>query len=236
MNNNIEQDSSNSGIPALPFAALVIVALAALGMVIRYSIFGHLSLVYCVFAVFFSTNLLICFWEVSLYLGHDRIDQRAEHWRNLHRETGVSPAMGFLGSKVPPRKILSPAFWVDVWASYCHYDDAYKDRGSYAFNVDVANGFTSWIPTLILYAAYTVSFLPAVATGIIGAMMFWLWVYNSSLYWFSFRVSGRHKSIRPFDMWVYVFSLNFVWIVIPAFGLYVSIRLILDGNYQVLGF
>ena len=67
-------------------------------------------------------------------------------------------------------------------------------------------------------------------------MMFWLWVYNSSLYWFSFRVSGRHESIRPFDMWVYVFSLNFVWIVIPAFGLYVSIRLILDGNYQVLGF
>ena len=111
MNNNIEQDSSNSGIPALPFAALVIVALAALGMVIRYSLFGHLSLVYCVFAVFFSTNLLICFWEISLYLGHDQLGRRADHWRNLHRETGVSPAMAFLGSKVPSKN-LSPAFWV----------------------------------------------------------------------------------------------------------------------------
>lgn len=236
MNDNSERQGGNRGIPALPFAFLVIVALAALGMAVRYGLHGHLSLAYCVFAVFFSTNLLICFWEVSLYLAHDRIEQRAEHWQNLSRESGVSPAMAFLGSKVSPGKILSPAFWIDVWASYSHYDDAYKDRGSYAFNVDVANGFTSWIPTLILYAAYTVNFLPAVAVGIIGVMLFWLWVYNSSLYWFSFRVAGRHKSLSPFDMWVYVFSLNFVWIAIPMFGIYVSVRLILDGNYQVLGF
>ena len=236
MNNGSEQASGNGGIPALPFAALVILALAALGMAIRYGLYGHLSMVYCVFALFFSINLLICFWEASLYLAHDRIDQRAEHWRNLSRETGVSPAMAFLGSKVPPAKILSPAFWIDVWAAYCHFDDAYKDRGSFAFNVDVANGFVTWLPTLILYAAYTADFLPAVAAGIVGAMLFWQWVYNSSLYVFSFLVAGRHKSLSPFDKWVYVYSLNLVWIAIPAFGLYVSIRLILDGNYQVLGF
>lgn len=236
MNDNTEQRDGSRGIPALLLVALVIVAFAALGMAVRYGLYGHLSLVYCVFAVFFSINLLICFWEVSLYLAHDRLDQRAEHWRNLHRETGVSPAMALFGSKVPPGKILSPAWWINIWAAYCHYDDAYKDRGSFAFNVDVANGFTSWIPTLILYAAYTVNFLPAVAAGIIGAMLFWQWVYNSTLYWVSFRVAGRHESIRPFDMWLYVFSLNFVWIAIPMFGIYVSVRLILDGNYQVLGF
>ena len=139
MNDDIEQDSSSSGIPALPFAALVIVALAALGMVVRYGLYGHLSAVYCVFAVFFSTNLLICFWEVSLYLGHDRIDRRAEHWQKLHRETGVSPAMSFLGSKVPPGKILSPLSWVDVWAYFSHYDDA-QGRGFLSFNSGRRNG------------------------------------------------------------------------------------------------
>ena len=236
MNSDVKPQGGDTGIPVLPFALLVIAALAAIGMGVRYGLYGHLSVTYCVFAVFFSTNLLICLWEVSLYLAHDRIDRRAEHWRNLRRETGVSPARAFLGAKVPPGKILSPAFWIDVWAAYCHYDDGYKDRGSFAFNVDVANGFITWLPTLVLYAAYATRCLPAVAAGIIGAMLFWQWVYNSSLYWFSFRVAGRHESIRPRDMWVYVFGPNFVWIAIPMFGIYVSLRLILDGNYQVLGF
>ena len=67
-------------------------------------------------------------------------------------------------------------------------------------------------------------------------MVFWQWVYMSSLYWVSFRVTGRHKLIPARDMWIYVWSTNFVWIAIPALGLYVSVRLIPDGNYQVLGF
>lgn len=220
----------------LLFAALVVVLFTALGVGIRYGLYGHLNLVYCVLSLFFSINLLICFWEACLYLGHDQIDQRAEYWQNLHKETGRSPAVAFLGSRVPLEQVFSSAFWVNVWASYSYYDGAYTDRASYGFNVDVANGFTSWIPTLILYAAYTVNFLPAVVVGLIGAMLFWQWVYMSSLYWVSFRMAGRHKLIRPRDMWIYVWSLNFIWIAIPLLGLYVSVRLVLDGNYQVLGF
>ncbi len=56
MNDNLEQQGGNRGIPALPIAVLFIVALAALGMAVRYGLHGHPSLAYCVFAVFFSTN------------------------------------------------------------------------------------------------------------------------------------------------------------------------------------
>ena len=47
---------------------------------------------------------------------------------------------------------------------------------------------------------------------------------------------GRKRTrttVREF--YLYVFGLNAIWVVIPMLGLYVSVRLILDGNYSVLG-
>ena len=49
--------------------------------------------------------------------------------------------------------------------------------------------------------------------------MFWRWIY-----------------ITKGELYTYVVAPNAVWVFIPAFGLYVSVRLILDGNYGVLGF
>ena len=228
-------NDNTKGIQVLLFAVLVVAALTAFGMGVRHGLHGNLNFIHFVFSLFFSINLLICYWEACLYWRRGQIAQRAEYWRSRHQETGHSPAMAFLTSRVPVGQLLSPAVWADVWAAYAHFDDSYTDQGSFGFNADIANGLTSWIPTVILYAAYTVNFLPATAAGIIGVMLFWQWVYVSSLYWVSFRLSGRHQRISARDMWIYVWSLNFIWIAVPAFGLYVSVRLILDGNYQLLG-
>ena len=45
------------------------------------------------------------------------------------------------------------------------YDGSYADRRTYGFNVDIANGFATPVPTLILYAAYSVDLIPALAAG-----------------------------------------------------------------------
>jgi len=229
-------ERGSAGIPVIVFAALVIGVLAGVGPALRYVQSGQVHLLHIVFSVFFATNLLICYWEACLYLARDRVQQRAQHWRKLHGETGASPAMAFLWGKIPLRRLLAPACWADAWAAYSHYDRSYLEHGSYGFNVDIANGFTSWIPTLILYVAYSTGLLPAVIAGIIGVMIFWQWVYVTGLYCVSFRVAGRQELIRPRDMWLYVWGLNFIWIGVPLLGLAVSIRLILDGGYQVLGF
>ena len=41
------------GIPVWLFAALFVTTFTALGFAIRFGMYGHLSLIYCVFSVFF---------------------------------------------------------------------------------------------------------------------------------------------------------------------------------------
>ena len=221
--------------PAGLLAVLAIGLLALPGIVARYWLQGDLNALHCLFSVFFSTNLLICYWEVCLYLRRDYIEVRSEYWRRRKNETGRTPALEFLTTRVSLREILSPTVWADVWATYSMFDSAYADRNTYGFNIDIANGIATPAPTVVLYVAYTAGVLPAIATGILGAMLFWQWVYASSLYLVSFFVGQKWSSISTRDFWVYLFGPNIIWILIPMLGMYLSIRMILDGDYSVLG-
>ena len=109
-------------------------------------------------------------------------------------------------------------------------------RRTYGFNIDIANGFFTPVPTLVLYAAFTVAFLPALFAGILGVMLFWQWAYATSVYIMSFFVAGRHKLISRADVSIYIWGANASWVLFPLLGLYVSIRLIVDGDYSVLGY
>ncbi len=217
-------------------AALVIAFLTLLGVGTRYYVHGDLNAIHCLFSLFFSTNLLICYWEACLFVRRDYIERRVEHWRERRRETGRIPAGEFLSTRVPLGRLLSPTVWADVWATYSTVDPAYTDRRTFGFNADIANGFATPLPTLVLYAAYSAGVLPAVVAGIVGVGLFWQWVYVSSLYWVSFFVAGEHRGISRSEFYTYVGATNAVWVLCPMFGLYVSIRLILDGNYGILGF
>ena len=121
---------------------------------------------------------------------------------------------------------MSPTVWADVWATYSLFDGSFSDRRTYGFNVDVANGFLTPVPTLILYAAYTVDFLPAVLAGILGLMLSWQWAYATSVYWVSFFVAGRQRRVTRGGLYTYVGATNAPWVLFPLLGLYVSVRLI----------
>ena len=214
----------------------VIAVLTAAGIGVRYWVNGHLNAWFCLLSLFFSTNLLICYCETCLFRQLDYIRQRAEYWRQRREETGRSPVVEFLTTEVPLTKILSPEVWADVWAFYSLYDGSYTDRRTYGFNIDIANGFFTLVPTLVLYAAFTVAFLPALFAGILGVMLFWQWAYATSVYLMSFFVAGRHKLISRADVYIYIWGANASWVLFPLLGLYVSIRLIVDGDYTVLGY
>ena len=222
--------------PAGALSAVVIAILTLLGIGTRYYVHGDLNAIHGLFSLFFSTNLLICYWEACLYLRLDHIEKRAVYWRERQRETGRTPAVEFLTTRVPLRRMFSTMVWADAWATYSMFDASYADRRTFGFTADIANGYFTAVPTLILYGAFTVGFLPAVVAGILAAMLFWQWTYVSSLYWVSFFVAGRQALITRRELFVYIGAPNAFWVVCPAFGLYVSVRLILDGNYGILGF
>ena len=222
--------------PAGALSAVVIAILTLLGIGTRYYVHGDLNAIHGLFSLFFSTNLLICYWEACLHLRLEHIEKRAVYWRARQRETGRTPAVEFLTTRVPLSRMFSPTVWADAWATYSMFDASYSDRRTFGFVVDIANGYFTAVPTLILYGAFTVGFLPAVVAGILAAMLFWQWTYVSSLYWVSFFVAGRQALITRRELFVYIGAPNAFWVLCPAFGLYVSVRLILDGNYGILGF
>ena len=223
-------------IPPVVFAGLVIASLTLAGIGARYGVHGDFDVIHALLIHFFSINLVICHWEVCLFFRRGYIEKRAEYWRQHRRETGRTSAIEFLAGRVPLRRILSSTVWADVWATYSQFDSSYTDRRTYGYNVDIANGFVTPVPTLILLAAFTVDFMPAVVAGIIGAMMFWQLTYATSVYWVSFFVAKRQSRIGRRDLYIYIWALNCPWVLFALLGLYVSIRLILNGDYSVLGY
>ena len=220
--------------PVWLFAALVVAVFAGAGIGVSYGLRGDVSVSYCVLGLFLSLNLLISYWELSLGFRQDLIAGRAAYWRGRLAETGRSPALAFLTTRMSGRQMASLDCWADVWAAYASYDGAYLDRRSYGFNADFGNGVLLLLPSLFLYAALTIHWLPAMVTGILGAMLFWHWFYSGSVYWLSFFGSGGHRSISRGEVFAYVLLPTAPWVLASMLGVYVSIRLIVDGNYSVL--
>ena len=231
-----DQAHPEAAIPAGLFTVLVIAVLALAGIGARYWARGDFDVVHALLILFFSINLAICYWEVCLFLRRDRIERRADYWRARQLETGRPAAVEFLTARVPLRRILSSTVWAEVWATYSQIDGSYADRRTYGFNVDIANGFVTPIPTTILYAAFTFDLMPAVVAGIVGAMMFWQLTYATSVYWVSFFVANRQARIGSRDTLIYIWALNSPWVLFALLGLWASIRLIVDGDYSVLGY
>ena len=223
-------------VPLALFSVLVIAILTVAGIGGRYWLRGDFDVIHALLILFFSINLWICYLEICLFLKRDHIERRSEYWRGHRQETGRTPAIEFLTGKAPLAKILSPALWADVWATYAQIDGSYADRRTFGYNVDIGNGFLTPVPTLVLYAAFTFHFLSALAAGIIGVMLFWQLTYGTSLYWVSFFLAKRHTRLSRQDICIYIWALNSPWLLFALLGLYVSISLIADGDYGVLGY
>ncbi len=224
--------------PVIPVAllnVLIISTITLAGVGARLACCGDFNLLHAVLTLFFAINLVICYWEWCLFVKRDDIEERAEFWRERWQETGRAPPIEFLASKVPLSKMLSTSIWANVWATYCHFDSSYSDRRTYGYNVDVGNGLSTPLPSLVLFVSYTFAALPAQVAGIIGVMLFWQLVYATSVYLISFFIAGRHTRICRRDLYMYIFALNSPWILCPLLGLWVSIRLVVDGNFSVLG-
>ncbi|MYA30226.1 MAG: hypothetical protein F4Y31_03230 [Gammaproteobacteria bacterium] len=232
-----EQGRGSKGL-TVPVALVVVLVVAGgtlLGILVRWRTSGEVNFLHSLFCLFFSVNLLICYWEICLFFLRDRIGSRAEYWREMQHRTGRSPAHGFFAARIRLTLVLSPAVWADAWAAYCYYDDSYADRRTFGFNVDIANGFVTLVPTLVLYAAFTVGYPSALVAGIIGLMLSWQWVYMTSTYLVSFFVARRHKLLSRRDMYIYIVAINSFWILCALLGVYVSAALIVNGDYRVLG-
>lgn len=232
---SVAGDSSAYTLPVAVVAGLQIGILTLAGITVHHVLYGASSLAFILLSLFLSLNLVICFWEICLFLRRDYIEARHGFWVERQQRDGTVPALAFLSRRIALREWFSPTVWADVWATYSLYDGSYADRRTYGFNADVGNGFVTLAPSLLLHLGITVHILPARVLGIIGIMMCWQWLYCTTMYWVSFFMAGRHRLISRRDMNLYIWGTNAPWALFSLLGLYISITLVLDGHYGILG-
>ncbi len=181
-------------------------------------------------AFFLAVNLLICVWEISLW--HRIGDIR--RWFHDPRGSSDRPRGNLYTTPVSPREFASTRLWARTWLGYATYDDGYADPKSFGFAIDVGNGFSTLIPSLLFLVGMTAPIFSPAVLGIIGLLIFYQKFYGTCLYFFQYLYNRRYEG-RPLSGVIgMVGGTNGLWFVFPAFGIYVCIRLILDGRFDIL--
>ena len=204
---------------------------------VRYGFGGSFNVLHVTISTFFAVNIAVCLWELCLFRHVDRMKARADFWREQAKVKGSSVVLTFMSTRcsLAPKQLFSSSFWSDVYAAYSTYDPAYADKRSCGYTIDVANGCWTLLPTLLLLGNFTSPFMPALVAGVIGIALFYQWIYVTGMYVASFFFGGYHKSSEPAVIWIYIWGINIAWIIAAAIGFAISVRLLIDQHYGVLG-
>eukprot|EP00924_Labyrinthula_sp_SR-Ha-C_P005154 snap_masked-scaffold_1-processed-gene-22.56-mRNA-1 protein AED:1.00 eAED:1.00 QI:0/0/0/0/1/1/2/0/239 len=193
---------------------------------------------FIVLSIFLAVNLLICLWEISLFFYFSSI--RKSYLAKKKKLPKSQLGTIFLFQHVPLSKALTLKFWGEVWATYGLVDESYANDESFGWCVDIGNGFSTLIPTLLLLICLSIksdinSMLSIQNVGLIGFTSFWQELYGTILYFVQFIRFKRWKKHQ--NTFAQVFFLvilsNPIWIVVPAYGMYVTYWMIINGQIIV---
>jgi hypothetical protein len=181
-------------------------------------------------AFFLAINIMICWWEISLGARISLI----EHWNHDPAGRAERPRGTVFMARASVRDLLSTKLWARVWSEYCYYDMSYSERRSLGFWLDVGNGWNTLLPSIFVLVGMTAGMVSPVVLGLVGVIIFYQKFYCTTVYFIAYIFNRRYQG-RPLG-WVIsiVGGTNGIWIVFPAIGLYVCIRLILEGRFDLL--
>lgn len=217
------------------FIALFLTIVSAVTFSAHYLVHGVLNVTYIIVAFFLVLNLLICFWELCLFFRIDHIKSTYDSNLVEFSENKSKAVVNFMNSKVTLQNAFSMKFWSETWSSYALFDGSYADKRTYGFAIDIGNGMSTLIPSLIVHVGLTLHFLPANILGIIALLLFYQMTYGTVLYWISFIVNKRYRLISFNENMMYIVGTNAPWFVFGVVGIYSSVRMILDNNFSVFG-
>ena len=153
----------------------------------------HLAVVtYC------SVNILICIWEIALWVHQDRVIELYNIYKKKLAK-GNLPNPLFLFTDISFFDAFGLRFWADVWGTYSLLDVSYSQPGSFGYNADVGNGFSTLVPTILtlitvsnpnMIKPYGVSVR---MMGFFLAWSHWQAMYGTFVYFFQYIHRDRYK-------------------------------------------
>ena len=181
-------------------------------------------------AFFLAINIVTCIQEICLGLRIDKI----EHWHHDPEGRRSKPHGSFWLARVSPVGLLSATFWARMWSEYAYFDPGYADRRFFGFSIDVGNGWSTLIPSVLFLVGMTSPAYSPIVVGIMGIILFYQKLYCTSVYFFCY-VFNRYYKLQPMSRVIPVVGFtNGVWIIFPAIGLYASIQLVLQNSFALL--
>eukprot|EP00051_Salpingoeca_urceolata_P001578 m.42110 g.42110 ORF g.42110 m.42110 type:complete len:220 (-) comp11516_c0_seq1:170-829(-) len=215
--------------------AMVHAAVVVAGLwlpVLAYSGF-HLDAVFLALTLYNAINVLICLWELCLFLYTDKIQR--EYTTMLARlGPNKLPSPLFLFEDMPVGEALKLSSWTKVWSTYSLIDRSYMDPTTFGFWIDSGNGVSTLLPSLLLMGGYASLAFPARVVGLIGACKYWQECYGAVVYYTTYFFNKRYQG-RPHSHLLIVLFANSIWVIFPLVGLYASTRMVMEGTFAVLG-
>jgi hypothetical protein len=187
-----------------------------------------------VLAFFLWTNAIIALWEICLFLRIGLIEEQHRRFVEVYRGRELDRIRDFMLSRVPASELFSPALWSGIWSSYSVFDESYANRRSFGFFIDIGNGFTTLIPTLLFLYEMTFQDIPARALGVLGLLLFYQMWYGTVVYLLSFFLNRRHVGRPWHHVAVIVGMTNGLWLTLPGIGFYVSLVMVYSDSYAIV--
>lgn len=183
---------------------------------------------------FFSwLNAIIALWEICLFLRIDLIEEQHRRFVAEYRGRELERARDFFATPVPIRRLFSPTLWAELWSTYSVFDDSYANRKSFGFFVDIGNGFSTLIPSLLFLYGMTFELMPARVLGIVGLLLFYQTWYGTIVYFWSFLLNKRYRGHTAMNLALFVGMSNGLWLTFPLVGMYVAVVLIQTDAYAI---
>lgn len=197
------------------------------------AVHGVYSPVQISLAFFTWLNVMIALWELCLCFKIDAIERQYACFRAQYRGRELDRVIELFTAPLSLARALSPSHWAEIWSSYALFDESYADRRSFGFFIDVGNGFTTPVPSLLFIYGMTFEIMPARALGIVGLLLFYQMLYGTIVYFFSFIFNKRYRGHRPLNLAIFVGVSNGLWMVFPVLGIVISIALIYSDSYAL---
>ena len=155
------------------FLILYVLITTAIPVHVHYSEHGLINRYHVLLAFFCSLNALIALWEISLGLHIDYIQTEFKALKAKFRNDNSKAVAYFIMYDMSFFDIINLKFWSKVWSTYSWYDPSYSNRESFGFFVDVGNGWSTLIPSILFTYCMTFDIISARAIGIICILKFY---------------------------------------------------------------
>jgi hypothetical protein len=211
-----------------------VLAGTALPVALHHHVHGVWNVHQIGLAFFLWLNTIIAFWEICLFLRIDLITKQYERFAVEYKGRELDRVKDFFNAPIAFSAIFSPTVWAELWSSYAVFDESYANKKSFGFFIDIGNGFSTFIPTLLVLYGMTYALLPARVLGIVALLILYQMWYGTLVYFASFILNKRYVGHTKGNLAIFVGLSNGLWFTFPLWGIAIAIQLIYSDSFAIL--